>query len=869
MDIINARQIETPWDLYTVQSEGTMTSLLSAFYARAAEVISDPFTITDYAQDDASGKWTIKLLLEDDRVHELDIPYQDLQDEIDLSTNRQVQRAFTESIGVDVPTFKDGYTRAATHFFETHQIEESKLLGSWISSRPRLVVTKGMIHLTKGFSKIEAIFRRIFQPKMMAEWEEQNREAMDAYVSFLEREVGRAKLSEIQKIYGFDFAKMREKGLPLEPKHIYFCNIGMNNIEMNDVTRLGSRVSLFLASNRYSDQLLPLLRGGDHPFTMREARAILEKLGKEATVADLHIALGGVQGQPFPSEYFTEKTFGKLVSLLETPAKDWESLYTGRKFMKIIRGAYNEEVTDRNTFRPWVDQQELLQVFQEMKDPFPGETPLRKKVDHYFYEALTKIVVKKHLMRSLEPDNWEVGALIPSPYKNDQGETIYYRVDQGVDSGHGKMWYVFRPACEDYDSKYPVIRAPRDTTPDRYAMRGGPTLTRDLGKDAGAQFSSTTLKEDRALFREFTLPVWMGHFALAMKTLERVQANGPYEDLIPHLKNVHAALQVEVSKRIHEKKMTREEGAHMIESLSAHLQGVETLSGQDQLLAVKHYIATVLTLAPYDADDFYRFTKLVQGQPPRPLASIGNSLGGFDAQNDLVRQTFAENRIPITNLDLYTHSTLKIDDIDDALFTNFILCQKELLKQLDVHLSFHHVTELDDIVSLATKGTFLGKGLQMAAEQEARTGGDFPIDVSLHVFKVIPFSDHEQIHETEVHLRRIEHLEKGKDYISISQFRSIKDYDDYGLSYRFKGRRLEAWRKTGISLNLAETSELIWRAWRYFFKLAHPIPKKHANDKLVVTYNPVGERQHTFIRTHLTPNLDKLFYQQLPIISIH
>lgn len=866
MDTTNVRQIETPWELYTVQPEGTMTSLLSAFYARAQRVISDPFTITDYVQNDALGQWTVKLSFEDGRVQELHIPYQDLQDEIDLSTNRQVQRAFTESTGVDVPTFKDGYTRAATHFFTTNQIKESKLLGSWNSPRPRLVVSKGMIHLTKGFSKIEAIFRRIFQPKMMAEWEEQNREAIDAYVSFLERDVGRVKLSEIQKIYGFDFAKMREKGLPLEPKHIYFCNIGMNNIEMNDVTRLGSRVSLFLASKRYSDQLLPLLRGGDHPFTMREARAILEKLGKEATVADLHVALGGVQGQPFPSEFFTEKTFGKLVSLLETPAKDWEALYTGRKFKKPIKGAYNKEVTDRKTFRPWVDQQELLQVFQEMKDPFPGKDVDPKKIDHYFYEALAKVVVKKHLMRSLGPDHWKVGALIPSPYKNDQGETIYYRVDQGVDSGHGKMWYVFRPACEDYDSKYPVIRVPRDTTPDRYALRGGPTLTRDLGKHAGAQFSSTTLKEDRALFREFTLPVWMGHFALTMKTLERVQEEGPYGDLIPHLKNVHTSLQAEIHKRMLEEKMARPQGEEVLKTLGDHLKNVKELTGEQQLLSAKNYIATVLTLAPYDTDDFYRFTKLVQGQPPRPLASVGNSLGGFDAQNDLVRQTLAENRIPISNLDLYTHSTLKIDEKEDALFTNFILAQKELLQQLGVHLSFHHVTELDDKVSLVTDGTFLGKGLQIAAEQEARTGGDFPVDVSLNVFKVIPFSDRDQIKELKVHLRRIEHLEKGKDYISIGRFRSIKDYDAYARAYRFKGRRLEAWRKTGVRLDLADKSELIWRSWRYFFKLAHPIPKEHANDKLVVTYNPIGKKQHTFVRTHLTPNLDKLFYQQLPII---
>ncbi len=319
-----------------------------------------------------------------------------------------------------------------------------------------------MIHITKGFSRIETIFRRIFQPEKMRQWEDQNRHTVAAYTSFLRKEVGLVNLNQIQNTYEFDFREMYEKGSPLEPKHIYFCNIGMNNIEMRDVKDLESRVETFLNMHENSENLHSILSSDNHPLTLREARAILKKLGKEGTIKDLQT-------------YFNSSSerFAQLVKLLETPKEAWEKIYTGRKFQTEIKGIYNTDVTDRRTFRPWVDQQELLQVFNEMKDPFPGQAVDRKKFDHYFFEMLVKVVIKKHLMRSETDGSWRVEALIPSPYKDQKGNTIYYRVDQGVDTGHGKLWYVLRPASDDADPSLPVIRAPRDTTKDHYAQRGG------------------------------------------------------------------------------------------------------------------------------------------------------------------------------------------------------------------------------------------------------------------------------------------------------------------------------------------------------------------------------------------------------------
>jgi hypothetical protein len=478
-----------------------------------------------------------------------------------------------------------------------------------------------------------------------------------------------------------------------------------------------------------------------------------------------------------------------------------------------------------------------------MKDPFLSKEVDEKKLNHYFYEVLCKIVVKKHLMRSLAPDDWRVGALIPSPYKDNQGKTIYYRVDQGVDSGHGKMWYVFRPACEDYNPSLPVIRVPRDTSPDGYAMRAGPTLTRDLAEHPGFLYSSTTREEDQAFFREFTLPVWMGHLALAMRAINSKASN---EKLALLLANVHDAAQEEIEKRMTEGTLGQEKGQKALKELEEKLSAAAA-----SLIDPTNYMLAVLSVTPYEEGDKKRLNDLIEGKRPRPMASVGNSLGGFDAQNDLLRQTMGENRIPITPLDLYTHSTLKIDKKDDEHFTAFILAQKDLLSGLDVRLSFQHVTELDDIVSLVTDGTFLGGKLQSAGNSVL----SISIDVALNVFKSIPFSESNQIKDLGVHLRRIEPLQEGKDWVTIRDH--IENYDAYAQAYQIKGKSLEEWRKIGIQLKLAEKSEFIWRSWRSLFDLAHPIPKENANDKLVVTYNSDGKTRHTFIRIHLTPHLDR------------
>ena len=111
---------------------------------------------------------------------------------------------------------------------------------------------------------------------------------------------------------------------------------------------------MFLKITSHSNvPLVKIIKNFTHPFTQREIRGLLRVLGEGATVRDLVNA------------FHKETTVGAYLEVLETSPESRDKLYTGRKFKAQIVGSYNREVKDRKHERPWVDQQELLQVLKQ------------------------------------------------------------------------------------------------------------------------------------------------------------------------------------------------------------------------------------------------------------------------------------------------------------------------------------------------------------------------------------------------------------------------------------------------------------------------------------------------------------------------
>lgn len=159
--------------------------------------------------------------------------YKDLEGELFVSTRRHLQPPILVGDG-------EGYSFAASLYFKYNKVSETKLTKkpSLFEAPPRLVGDKGLLYLTKGLSRIERVFYKIFKPKAYAAWQEQNRVTIQGYKDCLIHECGETKFQQIQKVYGIDLDQVEF----LEPKHIYFFNIGMNNIELEDVDAFRQRL---------------------------------------------------------------------------------------------------------------------------------------------------------------------------------------------------------------------------------------------------------------------------------------------------------------------------------------------------------------------------------------------------------------------------------------------------------------------------------------------------------------------------------------------------------------------------------------------------------------------------------------------------
>lgn len=381
---------------------------------------------------------------------------------------------------------KEGFTDAFTQVASDQQNSVERLVMK--------VEGRSFAHnvsLSKGLNLIERIFGRIFNTKAYREYLLQNQCTVAAFRHFLIEEYGKEKIDQVS--YQFRSKKIdlelliRDK-LPLTKEIVHLYNIGVNNIEQQDVDRLAEKLVGFMKGFTGDvKESLEVALLDNREFTVREIRGILHKMqesceGREPTVWDLK--------EHFLSKLDTVEGFNDLVAILMPQG---EEFLTGRKIQQPITGHNFNASLFSTTFQPWVDQQELLQVFQDLQGAENWKA---------YFEILSKIVVKKHLIREDQQALVRVGALIPAP-KNKGGG--WYRVEEALSSGRGKMVYTLVPAHSGYDEEMPIIRLYRNTTPSPYAMDAGPTITRDLNPDVppGYLYSTVTLEQDQAFFDQF------------------------------------------------------------------------------------------------------------------------------------------------------------------------------------------------------------------------------------------------------------------------------------------------------------------------------------------------------------------------------
>lgn len=167
------------------------------------------------------------------------------------------------------------------------------------------------------------------------------------------------------------------------------------------------------------------------------------------------------------------------------------------------------------------------------------------------------------------------------------------------------------------------------------------------------------------------------------------------------------------------------------------------------------------------------------------------SLGGFDAQYDLVQQLAMTGRIPIIPIRVYAHSSIRVEDQDNRIFCGYIKRRKEIFqlmnegKSTDAQVKFHfdYITQKGDFASeLGSYHTFLGYSTDESVKSY--------VDFELRVFQ--PYDQKYQKKQQKlgnqavksenpevnlgVHFNRVEGATEKKDFEWL-QYESPEEYN--------------------------------------------------------------------------------------------
>ncbi|MCB1137092.1 MAG: hypothetical protein KDK78_12555, partial [Chlamydiia bacterium] len=366
-----------------------------------------------------------------------------------------------------------------------------------------------------------------------------NGQTVAAYRDFLVREYGEEAVRVLEYRYFIDLRKMVEQGQPLCPEHIYRFNVGFNNVEVQDLESLLHRLrdlSAVLQDGNWGERSLEFclrwydsIADAQHRFSMREVRGLMRVLRQltglrrlpvyvlQAWIAEIESACTSQKLCTLDREHFDQ-----LVRIYWTPAEDWNKIFTGREILhKAIMGFYT--TADKDDFKPWLDQHELLQILPQCRDTEDWEN---------FYERLAHVVCKKHMVRAHPDDEWRVGAIIPAP-NNLDSQPRWYVVTSVLDDHYGDFHYTLEPAT--HDSRMPFIQLYRSTASDAYAMNGWSSVEADLSPWTAPGGHNRWIADHHEFpyVKRHTLALWSAYVLKALDHHEKVEGFSPPDKSLP------------------------------------------------------------------------------------------------------------------------------------------------------------------------------------------------------------------------------------------------------------------------------------------------------------------------------------------------
>ncbi len=415
-----------------------------------------------------------------------------------------------------------------------------------------------------------------------------NRKTVELFIQRIKMEFGAAKFDYISHKYKINLEGLLEKGFPLTPEHVYRMNIGLQNIEIDDVMDLFSALkglNTIMSVQKDSKPLINILEQINNSELCLESRKaelevaetrqselngskseetnLIESKSKEipnqkfhASISQLRGVISILQQQKSNDDPVTvgdlkewlrifdghevkhfsmlpREPLNRLMTALAPTKMDLDRTYTGRKILRIINaGDYTlAKAAGNQELKPWIDQHELLHFFSELENASSL---------HSYYEKLAHVLCKKHLFRHHPTLGIKTGAVIPAP-TDEKGNKRWYLVEEYVSNAYGKACYSLTPLGN--DKTLPHIKLYRSTSSNKASAFSAKSIRNDFNplNYAGYEGKHRSEKFENPFINERTILVWVGYLMQAQKSIQELGLNPNQKQLAEIYSNLKKA----------------------------------------------------------------------------------------------------------------------------------------------------------------------------------------------------------------------------------------------------------------------------------------------------------------------------------------
>lgn len=294
----------------------------------------------------------------------------------------------------------------------------------------------------------------------------------------------------------------------LTPEHVYRFNVGTTNVEFQDIDECKTALRQALEETLDAPKETPLKEACYKKMPFEMLRKLIQALKKneEEKIVTLEDFRNWMDSKE--DGFNSSEDFNELVSILMPSQEELERSYTGRKIYGMIKSAYS--TAGDKSYKPWVDQQELVQIRKEIE-----ECPSQEA----YHEILSHVVVKKHLARRHQSEGYRVGALIPAPPLNPGGDPRWYSVTSCVSNGYIYSYTLESPI---HDPTLPALKLYRSTASSQAALFSEMSVINDFNHINSPGIMGIKMIEDyeKGFFHRRTIPLWVGYHHMGSQKLK-------------------------------------------------------------------------------------------------------------------------------------------------------------------------------------------------------------------------------------------------------------------------------------------------------------------------------------------------------------